>query len=48
MDRNEFMEYLAQYYPDNMTDEQLDGLEQFCFKLFDSTQLPQLVTTQTQ
>lgn len=36
MNRDTFMEHLANFYPSNMSDEQLDALEQFCFKLFDN------------
>ena len=35
--RDEFMKKLEDFYPKNLTDEQLDSLEQFCFKLFDET-----------
>lgn len=34
--RNNFIQALEKHYPVNLSDEQYDALEQFCFKLFDS------------
>lgn len=40
MNRDDFMEKMAEHYPEDMSEEQLDALEQFCFKLFDETNIP--------
>jgi len=39
MKRSDFIDYLLQFAPGNITENEMDVLEQFAFKIFDGTQL---------
>ncbi len=42
MNREEFMSKLEQHFPDDMSEEQLDALEQFSFKLYNETNISEI------
>jgi len=39
MKRSDFIDYLLQFAPENITENEMDVLEQFAFKIFDGTEL---------
>ena len=42
MKRSDFMDYILQFAPENITENEMDVLEQLAFKLFDGTELNEL------